>query len=155
MSTTSPVRWIPTFKSSCLFIILLLPHLQNLWTIFLPCSHNCFGCLFWTISNLYVWSRSCNPSLPPIVEHSHIFLTIINLPQLFCTLWKYIIPSRFYKLLPWVIFWPLLLVNNGFNFFSWFPIACAPSSQNCRTWSHMSLLFLIIKTTYAKFFPAE
>ncbi len=144
----SPIRWIPTFKSSCLFIILLLPHLQSLWTIFTPCSHNCLECLLQTISNLYVWSRSCNQSLPLIVEHSHILLTIINLPPFFSALWKYFIPSRFHKLLPWVLFWPLPFVNNGFNLFSWFSTACAPNSCICRSWSYMSLLFLIIKMMY-------
>ncbi len=136
-------------QASCLFIILLLPHLWSLWTILMLCSHNYFECCFWTTSNLYVWSRSHNLSLPPIVEHSHILLTIINLPPFFSVLRKYFIPSRFHKLLPWVLFWPLPLVNNGFNFFSWLLIAYAPNSCICRSWSHMSLLFLIIKTMYA------
>ncbi len=47
---------------------------------FTPHSYNSFECLLRTISNLYVCSRSCNPSLPPIVKHCHILLTIINWP---------------------------------------------------------------------------
>ncbi len=148
MSTKSPIRWIPTFKPPRLFIILLLPHLLSLWKIFMPWSHNCLECFLWSISNLFVSSHSCNPSLPPIVEHSHILLIIINLLPFFSALWKYFIPSRFHKLLPWVLFWPLPPVNYGFNFFTGFSIASAPNSHSCMSWSHMPLLFLIIETMY-------
>ncbi len=101
---------------------------------------------FWAgppIFNLYVCSHSCNPSLPPIVEHSHILLIIINLPPFFSARWKYFVPSRFHKLLPWVLFWPLPLVNNGFNFFSGFSTPSAPNSRTRMSWSHIVSLKLL------------